>query len=114
MAELGLQMAQEIERCSEFLGVDLKIRVGLHCGEATAGVIGQNKFAYDLWGDTVNTASRMESHGEAGRVHCSSAVYEALKDSKDSFAFEERGEMEIKGKGMMRTYFIEQVRSKEV
>ncbi len=113
MAELGLQMTQEIERCSEFLGADLKIRIGLHCGEATAGVIGQNKFAYDIWGDTVNTASRMESHGEAGRVHCSAAVYEALKDSKDSFAFEERGEMEIKGKGMMRTYFIEQVRHAE-
>jgi class 3 adenylate cyclase/CheY-like chemotaxis protein len=113
MAELGLQMTQEIERCSEFLGADLKIRIGLHCGEATAGVIGQNKFAYDIWGDTVNTASRMESHGEAGRVHCSATVYEALKDSKDSFAFEERGEMEIKGKGMMRTYFIEQVRHAE-
>jgi len=113
MAELGIQMTQEIERCSDFLGADLKIRIGLHCGEATAGVIGQNKFAYDIWGDTVNTASRMESHGEAGRVHCSAAVYEALKDSKDSFAFEERGEMEIKGKGTMRTYFIEQVRRAE-
>jgi adenylate cyclase len=110
MARLGLEMTDEIKRCADFLGADLNIRIGLNCGEATAGVIGQNKFAYDLWGDTVNTASRMESHGEPGRVHCSAAVYEALKDE---FAFEDRGEMEVKGKGRMKTYFIEQVRKAE-
>ncbi|MCU0427145.1 MAG: response regulator [Candidatus Kapabacteria bacterium] len=107
MAHLGLQMTEEIKRCSEFLNVDLSIRIGLHCGEATAGVIGQNKFAYDLWGDSVNTASRMESHGEPGRVHCSEAVFEALEEE---FLFEKRGEIEIKGKGTMQTYFLEGVR----
>lgn len=106
IAHLALDMAQEIKRCAEFLDADLNIRIGLNCGEATAGVIGQNKFAYDLWGDTVNTASRMESHGEPGRVHCSAAVYEALNDT---FAFEERGEMEVKGKGMMKTYFLQPI-----
>lgn len=107
MARLGLEMTEEIKRCSEFLNVDLNIRIGLHCGEATAGVIGQNKFAYDLWGDSVNTASRMESHGEPGRVHCSEAVFFALEED---FIFEARGEMEIKGKGMMNTYFLEGMR----
>jgi class 3 adenylate cyclase len=66
-------------------------------------VIGASKFAYDLWGDTVNTASRMESHGEAGKIHVSEEVYEALKEK---FVFEERGEIDIKGKGTMRTWFL--------
>ncbi|MBK7958937.1 MAG: tetratricopeptide repeat protein [Bacteroidetes bacterium] len=83
---------------------DLQIRVGLHCGKAIAGVIGENKFAYDLWGDSVNTASRMESHGEAGRIHVSEDFKKALSNS--SLNFIERGEMEVKGKGMMKTYFL--------
>ncbi len=84
---------------------DLQIRVGLHCGKAIAGVIGENKFAYDLWGDSVNTASRMESHGEAGKIHVSEDFRNAL--NKSSFHFTERGEMEVKGKGKMKTYFLE-------
>ena len=81
----------------------VQMRVGIHTGEAVAGVIGTSKFSYDLWGDTVNTASRMESHGEAGKIHVSEEVYHALKDT---FTFEERGEIEVKGKGMMRTLFL--------
>jgi class 3 adenylate cyclase len=84
---------------------DLQIRVGLHSGKAIAGVIGENKFAYDLWGDSVNTASRMESHGEAGKIHVSDDFKNAL--TKSSLHFTERGEMEVKGKGMMKTYFLE-------
>ncbi|MBK7958930.1 MAG: tetratricopeptide repeat protein [Bacteroidetes bacterium] len=95
---------------------DLQIRVGLHCGKAIAGVIGENKFAYDLWGDSVNTASRMESHGEAGRIHISedfkSCLTQTLSKGKGlktiiDFIFEPRGEMEVKGKGKMKTYFLE-------
>jgi class 3 adenylate cyclase len=82
----------------------IRMRVGIHTGEAVAGVIGTSKFSYDLWGDTVNTASRMESHGEAGKIHISEECFHALVDH--SFVFEERGEMEIKGKGVMRTYFL--------
>jgi len=81
----------------------LQMRIGLHTGEAVAGVIGTHKFSYDLWGDTVNTASRMESNGVAGKIHCSSEVYAVLKDK---FLFEERGEIEVKGKGVMRTWFL--------
>jgi len=84
-------------------GEQVQLRIGIHTGEAVAGVIGTSKFAYDLWGDTVNTASRMESHSEAGKIHVSEEVHEALKER---FTFEERGEIEVKGKGMMRTWFL--------
>jgi class 3 adenylate cyclase len=81
----------------------VRMRVGIHTGEAVAGVIGTSKFSYDLWGDTVNTASRMESHGVAGRIHVTKQVCESLHDS---FTFEERGEIEVKGKGLVRTWFL--------
>jgi class 3 adenylate cyclase len=86
------------------LGVySVQMRVGIHTGAAVAGVIGTSKFSYDLWGDTVNTASRMESHGEAGRIHVSEDVFLKLSEK---FTFEERGEIEVKGKGVMRTWFL--------
>ncbi|MBK9249073.1 MAG: tetratricopeptide repeat protein [Ignavibacteria bacterium] len=90
------------------------IRIGLHSGSVVAGIIGENKFAYDMWGDAVNTASRMESHGEAGKIHVSEEFKQALQEgpglsqeSPMSLHFQERGEMDIKGKGMMKTYFLE-------
>ncbi len=90
-------------------------RIGLHTGSVVAGVIGENKFAYDLWGDAVNTASRMESQGESGRIQVSEdfmrAIVEAVNRSeiehKRVLKFTERGELEIKGKGKMKTYFLE-------
>jgi len=81
----------------------LKLRIGIHTGEVVAGVIGTTKISYDLWGDTVNTASRMESHGEPGRIHVSEAVYQQLQHQ---FIFQERGIIDIKGKGMMPTWFL--------
>ena len=83
--------------------MDFGIRIGMHVGSIVAGVIGQNKFVYDLWGDTVNTASRMESHGVPGRINCSQEIYNKLKDK---FVFEDRGEMEVKGKGIMHMFFL--------
>lgn len=80
-----------------------QMRIGMQTGPVIAGVIGSTKFAYDLWGDTVNTASRMESHGVPGRIQVTSTVRDALVDS---FLFEDRGPVEIKGKGLMDTYFL--------
>ncbi len=82
---------------------DLTLRIGLHAGPVTAGVIGEHKFAYDLWGDTVNIASRLESHGTAGRVHVSGTVKGRLDTS---FRFEERGEIDLKGRGNVTTFFL--------
>lgn len=81
----------------------LSFRVGISSGPAIAGVIGKSKFQYDIWGDTVNTASRMESHGLPGRIHLSLQTYELIKDR---FTCEPRGVVEVKGKGPMQTWFL--------
>ncbi|MCB1327888.1 MAG: hypothetical protein KDK35_21875, partial [Leptospiraceae bacterium] len=84
-----------------------QIRIGIHSGPVTAGVIGQNKFAYDIWGDTVNTASRMESSGAPGTVNISGATYELVKDL---FECEYRGKVKAKGKGELDMYFVHRIR----
>ena len=84
-------------------GEPFRARIGIHTGPVVAGVIGVKKFIYDLWGDTVNTASRMESTGTVGEVQVSEATYERVKDR---FEFEPRGPIEVKGKGAMVTYFL--------
>ncbi|NND78054.1 MAG: tetratricopeptide repeat protein [Flavobacteriales bacterium] len=81
------------------------MRVGIHTGSVVAGIVGVKKFQYDIWGDTVNTASRIESNGEAGKVNISQATYEILKNDPD-FAFESRGKIEAKGKGEMEMWFV--------
>jgi class 3 adenylate cyclase len=84
-------------------GAQIDLRIGIHTGPAVAGVIGQRKFSFDVWGTTVNIASRMESLGEAGKVHVSEAVAHALTGR---FSFIDRGLIEVKGAGAMRTFFL--------
>jgi len=102
MATMAMAMHENVRKLnSEFGG--LSLRIGLEVGSVIAGVIGIRKFIYDVWGDTVNTASRLESHGAPGRTHVSEMVFERLQGR---FAFEARGTIELKGRGPMNTYFL--------
>jgi class 3 adenylate cyclase len=103
VAEMALAMKRRLHEFSAEFGEALDIRIGIHTGPVVAGVIGKKKFIYDVWGDTVNTASRMESHAEPGTIQVSETSYELLKDT---YEFEARGSIEIKGKGPMRTYYL--------
>jgi class 3 adenylate cyclase len=102
-AEFALRMQDELKSIKNVEGSEFNVRIGIHTGPAVAGVIGTRKFAYDVWGDTVNTASRMESHGIPGEIQVSEATFRLLKDK---YTFEERGAIEIKGKGQMHTYLL--------
>ncbi|HSI15478.1 MAG TPA: adenylate/guanylate cyclase domain-containing protein [Chthoniobacter sp.] len=103
VADLALAVQAALASQRTPAGEPLRIRIGMHTGRVVAGVIGQHKFAYDLWGDTVNTASRMQSHGLPGAIQVSAIVYERLRTSH---TFTERGEIEIKGKGTQTTYLL--------
>lgn len=103
IAEMAIEMQQEIEQYNRAHGLTLSIRTGINTGPVVAGIIGTRKFIYDLWGDTVNTASRMESHGIPGRIQVTKGTYERLRDQ---YLFDERGLIEVKGKGIMTTYFL--------
>jgi class 3 adenylate cyclase len=104
IADLALEMQSAILQFNQDYHQNLDIRVGIHAGPVIAGVIGISKFAYDLWGDTVNIASRMESQGIAGTIQVSDVVYHALKKQ---YRFTGRGVIQIKGKGDMNTYLLE-------
>jgi len=103
IAEFALAMQQALRQFNERHRYPLQLRIGIHCGPVVAGVIGEKKFSYDLWSDTVNIASRMESNGIAGEIQVSPAVYEALNDR---YHFTERAPIEIKGIGTMQTYLL--------
>jgi class 3 adenylate cyclase len=103
-AQLALAMLDSLAGIRDEIGAPIQLRIGIHTGPAVAGVIGERKFAYDIWGTTVNIASRMESHGVPDRVHVSKTVAERLADA---FRIVPRGTVEVKGAGLMETFFLE-------
>jgi class 3 adenylate cyclase len=102
-ARMALAMRDAIARVASETGEKLAVRIGLHSVPVVAGVIGRKKFSYDLWGDTVNTASRMESHGVPGAVHCSEDTAKLLEGA---FVLQARGPVDVKGKGEMHTFLL--------
>jgi len=103
MSDLALSMACDIRDFTLDGHTKCELRIGIHIGLVTAGVIGSKKFSYDVWGDAVNTASRMESFGEAGRIQISEEFYNYIKEDYECL---HRGKVEIKGKGLMNLYFL--------
>ncbi len=103
VADLALEMLEIVDATRIAMGIDLNVRIGINTGPVIAGVIGTHKFIYDVWGDTVNTASRMESSGAPGQIHVSADTRSILGED---YSFEPRGSLDIKGKGVMETYFL--------
>ncbi len=103
IVRLAPRMLKAVQDVANETGLDLQARIGIHSGPIIAGVIGAHKFAYDVWGDSVNTASRMESHSLTGRIQMSTATRDALGGH---FEVEPRGVIDVKGKGLMETFFL--------
>jgi class 3 adenylate cyclase len=101
--QMAIRMLEATRSYSRAIGIPLDLRIGINSGPVVAGVIGATKFIYDLWGDTVNIASRMESHGVPGSIQVTRSVYDKLKGS---YAFNPRGTIDIKGKGMIETWLF--------
>ena len=103
IAEMGLRMVEVVEHAKRDLGTPFEARIGIHSGPVVAGIIGTHRFLYDVWGDTVNLASRLESHGLANRIQVSETTARLLADG---FELEPRGIITVKGKGKLKTYFL--------
>ena len=103
VADMALAMREEVAGRTDPSGQPLQVRIGIDTGPVVAGVIGTDKFSYDLWGDTVNTASRMESNGVPGCIQVTARTYQRLQNS---YQFQRRGLVAVKGKGEMVSYFL--------
>lgn len=108
ITQLAIDMRDHFSSLPAVEGHTVDFRIGISSGPVVGGVIGTHKFQYDIWGDTVNTAARMESHGEPGRIHVSAATHALIQQS---FSCEPRGSIDIKGKGQMQTWFVESATS---
>ena len=102
--EAAKQMFRYLEERNKKNKIQWKMRAGIHSGSVVAGVVGKKKYAYDLFGDTVNTASRMETNGEVGKINISETTYELIKGKYNCF---HRGKIKVKGKGDLKMYFVE-------
>jgi class 3 adenylate cyclase len=102
-ALMALELAERVAGIEAAARLGVRFRIGMHCGPVVAGVIGTKKFIYDIWGDTVNLASRMESHGVPGQIQVSGAIEQRLRAN---FRFEPRGIVDVKGKGPTPTWFL--------
>jgi class 3 adenylate cyclase len=107
-ANMALAMRDTLHAASHRLGEPLQLRIGIHTGSVVSGIIGTHKFIFDVWGDTVNTASRMESHGTANEINVSAATYLRLREK---FIFQACGVIDVRGKGPMEAYFLRGRRS---
>ncbi len=103
LVEFGLAMVKSMDQLCLRLNLPLKIRVGIHSGPVAGGIIGQSRFLYDIWGDTVNMASRLEASGEPGSVHISTETLHLLSRP---YQCRPVGGLELKGKGFVHTYLI--------
>jgi class 3 adenylate cyclase len=111
IASLALEMLRDYDQYCKQAMEYIPLRIGINSGPLVAGVIGVQKFAYDLWGDTVTTASRMETHGLPGKIQVSERTYHLLADS---YELEPRGEIDVRGKGPMSTWFLEGIRDEKI
>ncbi len=102
-AAMGLAMLDTIAKLNTTQEFKVSVRIGICSGPVIAGVIGKRKFSYDLWGDCVNTAARMESHGIAGEIQVTQSTFQFLENK---YSFDSRGMIEVKGKGLMKAYLL--------
>jgi adenylate cyclase len=103
MLKMAVRMIEVVREFNTERGMNLRIRIGINTGPVVAGIIGRRKFIYDLWGDTVNLASRMESHGLPDAIQVTRPIFEKMRDR---YHFEERGPIEVKGKGTVETWIL--------
>jgi adenylate cyclase len=103
LVRMAIEMRELVERRAFTGGRNVRIRIGINSGPIVAGVIGKKKFIYDLWGDTVNVASRMESHGKSGLIQVTAATHELIKDD---FACSAAGVIDVKGKGPTEVWYV--------